>query len=328
MAESNNIVAMMFTDIVDSVKIKRLLSGDTDAERDATWVERFQKPYQAIIRACLNKYEGFEVKTIGDAFFITFSDPAKAVRYAVEIQRRLATANLITPLPGDPPLQVHIGIHTGTSILQGKDYVGTSVDKASRIESEAHGGQVLISEQTYILVKEQISDFEFHSYGEVFLKGIGTCNLFEVLWDGKLPYKWENEWFEKLKAETESENKRAGWIQVDDHLNVFCWMGTEYEIQSNIGQSGNVCHLFVVTERPSNRLLRIKISEKSGHALFDNAKVWKDEKIDLSKKFHTLKRRITIAQALKDSQATIIVNLEDLSSHQNIDSTSFNVSWE
>lgn len=40
--------------------------------------------------------------------------------------------------------------------------------KAKRIEEEAYGDQVLTSEQTYALVKEQISEFIFHPYGKVY----------------------------------------------------------------------------------------------------------------------------------------------------------------
>jgi class 3 adenylate cyclase len=79
-------VTIMFTDIVSSTAIKKFL-GDTDAEQDAAWIEQFQTPHHAIIRACISECDGFEVKTTGDAFFVTFVDPAKAVRSAVEIQR-------------------------------------------------------------------------------------------------------------------------------------------------------------------------------------------------------------------------------------------------
>ena len=181
-------VTMMFTDIVSSTAIKREL-GDTDAKRDAAWVETFQTPHHALVRAAIAAYEGFEVKTIGDAFFVTFVDPANAVRCAVAIQRDLAKANLITPLPERPPLQIRIGIHTGTPILQGVDYVGTAVDKAARVEGAAEGGGVLISEQTRALLHGQLSDLAFHRCGAFLLKGLGgePHTLFEVLWDSKSP---------------------------------------------------------------------------------------------------------------------------------------------
>ncbi|MBI3919851.1 MAG: adenylate/guanylate cyclase domain-containing protein [Armatimonadetes bacterium] len=183
-------VTLLFTDIVDSTKILQSL-GATEAEKNRVWLERLLNPHAEIVRDCLHAHEGFEVTTTGDGFFLTFADPANAVLCAVEIQQRLARVNLVTPVAGNPPLQVRIGLHTGTPSLHdsgdASQYLGSSVHTASRVASAAHGGQVLVSEQTYALVNRQLSRFRFHNHGEFHLKGIGPEPLIEVLWEGKQP---------------------------------------------------------------------------------------------------------------------------------------------
>lgn len=183
-------VTLMFTDIVDSTRILQAL-GPTEAEKNRVWLERFLNPHAEIVRDCLHAHEGFEVTTTGDGFFLTFADPANAVLCAVEIQQRLTAANLMTPLPGNPPLQVRIGVHTGTPSLHdsgdASQYLGSSVHFASRVAAAARGGQVLVSEQTYALVNRQLPCFRFHNHGEFHLKGIGPEPLIEVLWEEKQP---------------------------------------------------------------------------------------------------------------------------------------------
>src|SRR5262249_51391927 len=177
---------MMFTDIVGSSPIKRLIAA-TEAEQDRAWVEGFQRQHHAILRACCATHRGEEVKTIGDAFFVVFADAADAVACAVAVQKSLASANLTTPLPGNPPLQVRIGLHTSTPVRQGQDYVGTSVDLTARIEGAAVGGQILISKRTRELAADRLAGIPFYEQGDFPLKGVGVHALFEVLWEGRTP---------------------------------------------------------------------------------------------------------------------------------------------
>lgn len=179
-------VTLLFTDIVRSSEIKGLLPG-TPNERDTSYLERLLKPHREIVRGCLGDHSGYEVEVIGDAFFASFADPVGAVRCAVAIQEGLARANLVTPLEGNPPLQVRIGIHTGTVVLEGHGYVGSAVDKAARVASAARSGQVLLSEQTCALVKGQIPGVRLHAHGGHLLKGVGLVAIHEVLWGDRAP---------------------------------------------------------------------------------------------------------------------------------------------
>src|SRR4030081_1147098 len=49
-------------------------------------------------------------------------------------------------------VRVRIGLHTGEATLVGNEYLGLDVHRAARVASAGHGGQVLVSETTRVLV--------------------------------------------------------------------------------------------------------------------------------------------------------------------------------
>jgi len=174
-------LTIAFTDIVDSTT-KNLAIGDRAYKEIAD-------RHDALIRSIAGDAE---LKTIGDSFMLEFSDPAEAVSKMVEVQRRLAS----TPITiGDEPLLVRVGIHIGNPLpapgAQGQeDYRGSTVNQAARCESLARGGQILISEQLHLLVKDRLHDLagiHYHYWGPYYLKGVGWRPIYEVLWDGKPP---------------------------------------------------------------------------------------------------------------------------------------------
>lgn len=90
---------------------------------------------------------------------------------------------------------VRVGIHIGNPMLVPgaagqEDYRGGSVNQAARYESLARGGQILVSEELYLLVKNRSHDLpgiRYHDWGPYYLKGVGWRRIFEVLWDDKAP---------------------------------------------------------------------------------------------------------------------------------------------
>ena len=93
------VITMMFTDIVDSTRVKREI-GDT-AYFSAL------KQHNNAIRECVAQHDGRELKTIGDSFMIAFADPGLAVQCAGRIQQTLAKTPIIV---GDTPIRVRIGL--------------------------------------------------------------------------------------------------------------------------------------------------------------------------------------------------------------------------
>jgi WD40 repeat protein/class 3 adenylate cyclase len=138
-AQPSGTVTFLFTDIEESTSLL-----DTLGDRYTTVLA----DHHGIIRSAIEKWNGREVDTQGDAFFVTFSRALDAVQCAVEAQRALSTHNW----PQNKPLLVRMGLHTGEPLIASTGYVGMDVHRAARIGDAAHGGQILISHTTRELV--------------------------------------------------------------------------------------------------------------------------------------------------------------------------------
>ena len=132
-------VTFLFTDIEGSTwHVQRL---------GAEWDGVLHRHYR-ILREVWREHRGFEVSTEGDAFFVAFAKTDDAVAAAIDAQRALDQERW----PFESDIKVRIGVHTGQARLYDGDYVGLAVHQAARVQSAAHGGQVLISEQTHGLL--------------------------------------------------------------------------------------------------------------------------------------------------------------------------------
>jgi predicted ATPase len=110
--------------------------------------------HHALMRTAIESQGGIEVSTEGDAFFAVFSTPQAAVAAATEVQRALAEASW----PDGATVRVRIGLHAGQGVIDDSTYVGLDVNRAARISNAAHGGQVVISDQTRVLVEGSLPD--------------------------------------------------------------------------------------------------------------------------------------------------------------------------
>jgi adenylate cyclase len=91
------------------------------------------------VRSMLPEYEAEEVKTIGDELMIRVADPDLAVRLGMRIVEKLA-------FHGSPP--VRVGMHTGSAVRRDNDWMGGTVNLASRVVDAARPGEVLITVAT------------------------------------------------------------------------------------------------------------------------------------------------------------------------------------
>ncbi|WDP85657.1 MAG: adenylate/guanylate cyclase domain-containing protein [Desulfobacter sp.] len=118
------------------------------------------------------KYDGIIDEIIGDAILAVFgapnahkNDPERAIACAIEMQNCLLDLNKETSDQGRLPMEMGIGINTGQVILgnigsQARmkyGIVGDTVNRASRIESNSIGGQILIGQSTFDLVQEMVT---------------------------------------------------------------------------------------------------------------------------------------------------------------------------
>jgi adenylate cyclase len=110
-------------------------------------------------------------KFIGDAIMAIFENDSehdephylRAVRAAWGMQRALDVFN--ATIGRDPPLQMRIGVNSGPAVrgdigsrFVRRDYtaIGDTVNRAQRYESNAPKGGVLLSAETYALVKDHV----------------------------------------------------------------------------------------------------------------------------------------------------------------------------
>ncbi len=104
----------------------------------------------------LDKYIGDGLMALFGAPTATPSDPVNAVKAAVTMQKRVQMLNGELRAEGFPSVQVGIGLHTGEATVgyigsdKRSEYtaIGDTVNLAARLEQNAMGGQILISEAT------------------------------------------------------------------------------------------------------------------------------------------------------------------------------------
>jgi predicted ATPase/class 3 adenylate cyclase len=120
----------------------------TDLERSTRLWEQHPEAMKAalarhdeILRRAIDAHGGHVVKMRGDGAHAAFSTAHEAIAAAVEAQRALMGEHWDV----DAPLRVRMGVHTGPAELREGDYFGVSVNRAARLMSVAHGGQIVVS---------------------------------------------------------------------------------------------------------------------------------------------------------------------------------------
>ena len=164
-------VTFLFSDIEGSTSLVQRLGEDYTDLLDR---------HNRILRASFSAGGGQEIGTEGDSFFVVFADAVAAVRAAIAAQTALAGE------PWPEPVRVRMGLHTGAGRLGGDNYVGVDVNRAARVAGAAHGGQILLSEATRLLIQDHLPDgITLRSLGRYRLKGLDrTESLHQVEVDG------------------------------------------------------------------------------------------------------------------------------------------------
>jgi peptide/nickel transport system substrate-binding protein len=166
-------VTFLFTDIEGSTRLLKQLR-----ERYGAVLEEHQR----ILRQTFAAHDGREIDTQGDSFFVAFRRAKDAVAAAVEGQRRLAEQEW----PDGAELRVRMGLHTGEPAAAGQRYVGLGVHRAARISAAGHGGQVIVSQATRELLRDDpLPDVSLRDLGEHQLKDLDEPErLFQLVAPG------------------------------------------------------------------------------------------------------------------------------------------------
>jgi predicted ATPase/class 3 adenylate cyclase len=137
-------VTFLFTDLEGST---RLWEEYSDAMAAAL------ARHDAVLREAIEGHAGHVVKTTGDGFHAVFAVAPDALAAAISAQ--LALQHQSEPFG---LLRVRMGLHTGTAELRDGDYFGSAVNRAARLMSIAHGGQVVCSQATEELLVDAMSE--------------------------------------------------------------------------------------------------------------------------------------------------------------------------
>jgi predicted ATPase/class 3 adenylate cyclase len=134
-------VTFLFTDLEDST---RLWEEHPEAMRLAL------ARHDELVRSAIEASSGTVVKTTGDGFHAAFAVASDAVAAAVAAQLALGGERW----GATGPLRVRMGVHTGAAELRDGDYYSSAVNRAARLMSVAHGGQIVVSSITSGLVPD------------------------------------------------------------------------------------------------------------------------------------------------------------------------------
>ncbi len=136
-------VTFLFTDIEGSTQ---LWEGYPEEMKSA------HARHESIIRETAASHGGYAYKMIGDAFQIAFDTATEAVSAALEAQRALH----VEPWPKSTPIRVRMALHTGVTEERGDDYVGPALNRVARLLGVGYGGQALLTQPTYDLVRDDL----------------------------------------------------------------------------------------------------------------------------------------------------------------------------
>src|ERR1700756_4052801 len=95
--------------------------------------------HDEVLHSAIKSHDGFLFKHTGDGVCAAFSSPRSAVDAAIDAQRELQ-------------LPVRMGLATGEAELREGDYFGAVLNRAARVMSAGHGGQILLADSTAVLL--------------------------------------------------------------------------------------------------------------------------------------------------------------------------------
>ena len=172
-AQPSGTITFLFTDIEGSTRLLELMGNQYAVALSE---------HHEIMRAAIQKWNGREVDTQGDSFFVTFSRALDAVQCAVSAQQALTSHGW----PQGESLRVRMGLHTGEPLIASTGYVGMDVHRAARIGDAGHGGQILLSQTTRELIIQDLPNgMTIRDLGEHRLKDMKyPASIYQLVIEG------------------------------------------------------------------------------------------------------------------------------------------------
>src|SRR5438105_8310380 len=177
-SEQRKLAAIMFTDMVGYSAL---------AQSDDKLALELLEEHRQLLREIFPRFNGTEIKTIGDAFLIEFSSALAAAQCAIEIQRTLAKRN--HDVTAERRIELRIGIHIGDVVHRGGDVYGDGVNIASRIQQLAGTGGICVSMDVERQIRNAL-EARFEKLAPTELKNISVpMDLFRIV----LPWEQKSE---------------------------------------------------------------------------------------------------------------------------------------
>jgi predicted ATPase/class 3 adenylate cyclase/Tfp pilus assembly protein PilF len=138
-------VSFLFTDI----------EGSTQAwERHPAAMRSALERHDTLLRGAIEAHGGKIFKMMGDACCAAFHTPSEALAAALDAQRALHAE----PWSETGPLRVRMALHVGAAEARNGDYAGSTLNRVARLLAAGHGGQTLVSQAVYDLVRETLPE--------------------------------------------------------------------------------------------------------------------------------------------------------------------------
>ncbi|MCK5683324.1 hypothetical protein KAJ27_04360 [bacterium] len=197
--QSKNL-AIMFTD----------LKGFTErtSRISRTMMRTLLRVHEELVLPIIDRFGGYLVKNIGDAFLVTFESPTNAVICGLVIQNTFKEYNSHIS-NADESLEIRIAINSGEVEIKDGDVYGEAVNIAARIESITEVNEVYFTESVYLAMnKHEVPSSEV---GLRRLKGIPEeIKVYKVIQDSECStYKAAldcNSWYGKEIPVTETDD--------------------------------------------------------------------------------------------------------------------------
>jgi len=174
---STRVVTMLFTDVVDSTKLKQQMG-------DRRGTEIIRKHHDLIRRLLAQVPGGHFISTSGDSFFCIFVTPSEAVKFALRMQNTIRGHIFEDGIRMADRVGIHLGevfvVERGSGAEKPLDLHGIQVDTAARIMSLASADQVLMSRITAENARqvmrgmqiEGLANIQWMTHGHYDMKGV------------------------------------------------------------------------------------------------------------------------------------------------------------
>ena len=105
------------------------------------------KAFEEIVTTTITANRGTVVKKMGDGILAGFKHPLSAAVAALAVQQKIHEYSAMRV--EQEKFQARIGLNTGSVIRRDNDIFGDVVNVASRMQSKATPGEVILTEATY-----------------------------------------------------------------------------------------------------------------------------------------------------------------------------------